>query len=144
MVVAPANYNEMKEQTAIFICVTNIFVGKSSLLSLALKDFYGHLIRYSSELKHRIKSDDLLPAKILFAVDEEIQRWLKKNRITTPREEVNNSLLDNFTAVIDDALRVRFNIILPSVFKMDDRKSNDSDLPAGPVSRKRKGIDDKN
>ena len=72
VVVAPANYNEMREQTAIFICVTNIFMGKSSLLSLALKDFYGHLIRYSSELKYRIKSDDLLPAKILFAVEEEI------------------------------------------------------------------------
>ena len=72
VVVAPTNYNEIKEQTAIFICVSNIFMGKSSLLSLALKDFYGYLIRYSSDLKYKIKSDDLLPANILFAVDEEI------------------------------------------------------------------------
>ena len=100
-------------------------MGKESLLPLGLKDFYRYMNRNASVLKYKIRADELLPAKILFAMDEEVQRWLQECQTTKCREEVNDSLLNNLTDIIDDVSRGRFHIILPEVFKLDIQASKD-------------------
>ena len=74
VVVAPATLSEMKEQLAIFVGISNIFMGRDSLLSQGLKDFYRYINKKASVLRYKIRTDKLLPAKILFATDEEVQR----------------------------------------------------------------------
>ena len=58
------------------------------------------------------------------------------------REEVNDSLLNKLTDIIDDVTRGRFHIILPEVFKLDIQASKDSELSAGQSNKKRKLSDD--
>ena len=94
VVVTPLDYAEMKTQTVTFMFVTQILFGADSMLPLALKDLYANMLKYSSELKHKFKGDKLLTTKILFAVDQEIQRWLKENRISKMREEVDDEILE--------------------------------------------------
>ena len=74
VVVTPTNYTEMKDQLSIFVLVTGILFGAKSFLPLSLRDLHATMLKYSSELKHKMHSDNLLPTKILFAVDQELQR----------------------------------------------------------------------
>ena len=117
-------------------------MGKESLLPLALKDFYRHMNRNASVLKYKIRADELFPTKILFAMDEEVQRWLQECEMARCREEVNDSLLNKLTDIIDDVTRGRLHIILPEVFKLDIQASKDSELSAGQSNKKRKLSDD--
>ena len=106
------------------------------MLPLALKDLYATMLKYSSELKHKFKADKLLPTKILFAVDQEVQRWLKENRISKMREEVDDEILEELPKIVTDVVRHRFAMDdLPEVFKTEEK---DVTTPSGPVNKKQK------
>ena len=75
-------------------------------------------------------------------MDEEVQRWLEECQTAHCREEVNDSLLNNFTDIIDDVARNRFNIVLPEVFKLDTQADKDSELSADVITKKRKLSDE--
>ena len=126
----------MKDQTMIFLCVASIFFGKESLLVDYLKGFYTAMVRYASELKYKCREDNLLPAKILLAADQELQRWLKECRAAKHREDVNDDLLDNLKNIVNDAVRGRFFIVLPKAFKVEE--SGPKEGPAKHSSKKRK------
>ena len=85
VVVNPRDYGEMKKQLVIFIFVTQILFEVNSVLPLSLKTLHNAMLKYSSELKHKFKIDKLLPTKILYVVDQEVQRWIKENRTATLR-----------------------------------------------------------
>ena len=55
-------YTEMKGQVVILIFITDILFGESSLLPLGLKSLYNTIMKCSSELKHKTKAKNLLPA----------------------------------------------------------------------------------
>ena len=93
------------------------------------------MLKYSSELKHKINSDNLLPTKILFAVDQELQRWLKDCKNSKLREEVEDEILDELSSIISDVVRGRFYLDLPKSFKMEEDKGDEK---LGPVPKKPK------
>ena len=120
----------------IFLCVATIFFGKDSLLVDYLKGFYNAIVNHASELKYKCREDKLLPAKMLLAADQELQRWLKECKAAKHREDVNDDLLDNLTSIVDDTVRGRFFITLPKAFKTDESKQQESATEH--VSKKRK------
>jgi len=73
VVVVPTNFNEMKEQLAIFVVISKKIMGKESLLPLGLKDFYRYMNRNASALKYKIRADELLPTKYYL-------QWMRKFR----------------------------------------------------------------
>ena len=133
VVVAPTNYTEMKDQLSIFVFVMGILFGTKSFLPLSLRALHATMLKYSSELKHKINSDKLLPTKILFAVDQELQRWLKDCKSSKHRDEVEDELLDDLSRIISDVVRVRFYMDLPKSFKMEEDKEEEK---SGPIFKK--------
>ena len=94
IVVAPSKYSDMKDQLRIYICVLSILFGKESLLPRGVARFHSALIDYSSELKYKLDADKFSVAKMLLAMDQDIQRWLKERNKFKTREEVNDRILD--------------------------------------------------
>ena len=106
------------------------------MLPSALKDLYASMLKYSSELKHKFKVDKLLPTKILFVVDQEVQRWLKENRISKMREEVDDGILEELPKIVTDIVCHRFAMDdLPEVFKIEEK---DVEVPSGTLKKKQK------
>ena len=60
VVVALFNYSETKSQTVIFMFVTRILFGVKSILPQRLKSLYKAILKYASELRHKIKAGSLL------------------------------------------------------------------------------------
>ena len=89
VVVAPSNLGDMKDQLRIYICVLSILFGKQSLLPRDVTRFHNALIDYSSELKCKLDCDKFLAAKMLLAMDQDIQRWLKECKRFKEREDVS-------------------------------------------------------
>ena len=135
VVVTRTNYTEMKEQLLIFVFVTGILFGTKSFLPLSLRDLHTTMLKYSSELKHKIHTDNLLPTKILFAVDQELQRWLKDCKSSKHREEVEDEILEDLSRIISDVVKGRFYMDLPKSFKMEEDKEEEK---SGPIPKKPK------
>ena len=142
VVVAPTNFTEMKEQLVIFINVAKILFGNKSLLPTSLREFYVALVSNTSRLKYKCNNEHFLPTKMLFALDEEVQRWLEDCMTTEDREDVDDSILEDLTDIIRDVLKGRFNIILPNTFKMETMHSQHVDLTSGPRNPKKQRLKD--
>ena len=54
--------------------------------------FHNAIIDYSSELKYKLDADKFSAAKMLLAMDQGIQRWLKECKKFKTREEVNDRI----------------------------------------------------
>ena len=107
------------------------------MLPLALKELYATMLKYSSERRHKFKVDKLLPTKILFAVDQEVQRWLKENRNSKMREEIDDEILEELPKIVTNVVRHRFAMDdLPEVFKIEEK---DVTTPLDPLNKKQKG-----
>ena len=144
--MAPSNYTQMKDQLMIFREVTKIFFGSESKLPESLKEVCKVIVSNASCLKYKCKDDKLLPAKIFFGIDEEIQRWLEQCELANDREEVDDSILENLSTIIHDVLRSRFNVTLPKAFKLEQSKpAEDESTPtAGPSASKKRKLSDDN
>ena len=77
VVVAPSKYNYMNDQPRVYICALSIHFGRKSLLPWGVARFHNAIIDYSSELKYKLDRDTFLAVKIMLAMDQDIQRWLK-------------------------------------------------------------------
>ena len=65
---------------------------------------------------------------IFFAVDQEVQRWLKENRISKMREEVDDGILEELPKIVTE-------VDLPEVFKIEEK---DVEAPSGNLKKKQK------
>ena len=142
VVVAPTNFTEMKEQLVIFINVTKILFGNKSLLPASLREFYRALVRNTSKLKYKCNGDKFLPTKMLFALDEEVQRWLEDCMTTEDREDVDDSTIEDLTDIVRDVLKGRFYITLPDTFKMETENSQHVGTTSGTRSLKKQKLKD--
>ena len=137
MVVTPRNYAEMKNQLVIFMFVTHILFWENSIIPLALISLYNAMLKYSSELKHKFKTNKLLPTKTLYAVDQEVQRRVKENRTAKLREIIVDDIVEDLPRVIVDIIRHRFSMELPGILKFGENNA-DADVPSGPATKKLK------
>ena len=97
---------------------------------------------YASKLKYKCNGDMLLPAKMLFALDEEVQRWLENCMMAKDREEVDDSILEELSSIITDVLKGRFDVKLPKSFKLESTYSPNVDISSGPRSLKKQRLPD--
>ena len=125
----------MKDQLRIYICVLSILFGKQSLLPRGVTRFHNALVDYSSELKYKLDCDKFFTAKIMLAMDQDIQRWLKECKRFKTREEVNDRIIEDLPDIIRDACRGRLSLDLLPVFNSN---SMPEDKPQGPPYKRRK------
>ena len=133
--MTPSKLGDMKDQLRIYIGVLSILFGKQSLLPRGVTRFHIALIDYTSELKYKLDRDKFLAAKMLLAMDQDIQRWLKECKRFKEREEVSDRILGDLPDIIRDVCRGRFFFDLPPVF---NGNSMPEDEPQGPPYKKRK------
>ena len=94
-------------------------------------------------IKAKIVSDHLFVAKIMYAIDIRVQRWLEQCKGASSRCAVDDRIID-FREIISDIGNCRFNIELPPSFTqptVTPRMIDDSNPGRNP--RKRKGLDEK-
>ena len=85
VVVAPSNFEKMKEQVKIFRGLNQIFLGKEAKTTEIIWDFYKLIKKNESALKHKCNNDNLLPTKFCILVCSKVQLWLAQCEISQDR-----------------------------------------------------------
>ena len=114
----PTDFNGLGTQIQLFAAAASIFFGEESICTMSLKQLLIVLSRNKKSFRDQIALDNLFVAKLLFAVDKRVQRWLKMCELAhNSRSQVNDNVL-NFDDLIDGVLNGTFNLTLPATFKM--------------------------
>eukprot|EP00957_Ditylum_brightwellii_P179808 13697093-Ditylum_brightwellii.AAC.1 len=59
------------------------------------------MIKYKHQFKANTSMDEMFPAKILYAVDTRLQRWMVECRKAQDRSEVDDRIIE-FCDIVDD------------------------------------------
>jgi hypothetical protein len=114
-VKVPTTFEELHQSLLFYAGITSILFGPRSALVAGTKSF---ALMISSEkiiFKGRIAADRELPAKIIYALEIRIQRWLGECLKFDDRSMVNDRLV-RFDEVFEMVMNSTTNVILPPNF----------------------------
>ena len=137
-VKAPMTFEELTMQFILLMAASTIFFSAESALVPSLNSFQKSMMLNKRCIKTRIASDELYAAKILYAVDTRVQRWLQECKIAKERENIDDSIV-NFKDLTNDVLNGRFTMQLPLVFMINpatDQKIGGRPTSDGPPTKK--------
>lgn len=134
-VSVPRDYHSLAFQLKAYACASKYIFGEASILSSQLRSFVERVEKESIQYKNRIAADKEFAAKILWAVDEQVNLFLSDCRRCDDRENVNEKFID-FDELHMSILLHRFNIILPANFH---KKTPTEPAPGKENDAKKKG-----
>jgi hypothetical protein len=114
-VAVPQEYHSLVFQLEAYAHASKYVFGEASILSSQLRSFVGKITKESTQYKNRIAGDKEFAAKVLWAIDEQVNLFLSECRRCDDRENVNEQFI-NFDELHMSILLHRFNITLPSNF----------------------------
>ena len=115
-VAVPQDYHSLVFQLNAYAHMSKYIFGKASILSSQLCNFTRKITKESIQYKNRIAGDKEFAAKILWAINEQVNLFLSKCRRWDDRENVNEQFI-NFDGLQHMSILLhRFNITLPSNF----------------------------
>jgi hypothetical protein len=92
-VAVPQYYHSLFFQLNAYTHVSKYNFGKANILSSQLRNFSGKITKESIQYKNRIAGDKEFTAKILWAIDEQVNLFLSKCRRCNDCENVNKQFI---------------------------------------------------
>ena len=114
-VKVPKSFEELHQVLQFYSGITSILFGKRSALVEGVKSFASAILTEKIIFKGCIAADCELPAKILYAMEISIQRWLGKCEKYDDRSMVNDRLVC-FDEIVEMVMNCSLNVILPPNF----------------------------
>jgi hypothetical protein len=114
-VKVPTIFEELHQTLLFYSGITSILFGPRSALVAGAKSFATAILLEKIIFKGRIASDSELPAKILYALEIRIQRWLGECLKFKDRLMVNDRLVC-FDEVFEMVMKSTINVTLPPNF----------------------------
>jgi len=136
-VKVPKSFEELHQVLLFFAGITSILFGSRSALVEGVKSFASAILVEKIIFKGRIAADSKIPAKILYAMEIWIQRWLRECEKYEDRSMVNDRLVC-FHEVFEIVMSCTLNIILPPNFIKSNPK-NPTVTPPGAGDDEKKG-----
>jgi hypothetical protein len=131
-VKAPTIFEELHQTLLFYSGITSILFGPRSTLVAGAKSFATAILSKKIIFKGHIASNSKLPAKILYALEIRIQRWLGKCLKFKDRSMVNNRLVC-FDEVFEMVMNSTINVTLPPNFVKPAPKSPPTSTGAASV-----------
>ena len=117
-VTVPTKYHELGNQITYFKGGTEILFGEKSRLAAGLGAFIADLETHRQVFMDAIAMDELVCAKILFAIDFRAQRWMSQCRdAREDRSRVDDDIVD-FSDITEEVLNGNFDRKLPPTFSV--------------------------
>jgi hypothetical protein len=114
-VKVPMIFKELHQTLLFHSGITSILFGPHSAIVAGMKSFVTAILSEKNIFKGRIAVDSKLPAKILYAMEIRIQRWLGECVKFEDRLMVNNRLI-SFDKVFEMVMNSTMNTTLPPNF----------------------------
>jgi len=113
----PKDLDSLGSQLILFATVSGILFGKESVCTVKLDQLVLLVGRNKKALCDQITLDKWFAAKLLFALDKRVQRWLQScKNATVSRSHVTDYILD-FENLLEQVFNGNFHIVLPMSFK---------------------------
>ena len=135
-VKVPKSFEELHQVLQFYSGITSILFGKRSALVEGVKSFASAILTEKIIFKGCIAADCELPAKILYAMEIRIQRWLGECKKYDDRSMVNDRLVC-FDEIFEMVMNCSLNVILPPNF-IKSPPINPTVTPPGPETMKKK------
>ena len=119
IVSVPKDFTELFNVIKMYRGMATILFGSESALSVEMGRALSLIKQEASTIKVRIAGDFRYPAKILYAFEIRIQRWLYLCEQQEDRSTINDSIID-MDQVIKQILNSSLTIDLPLVFTTND------------------------
>jgi hypothetical protein len=112
----PSDFNGLGTPTQLFGAASTIFFGEDSACISNLNQLLTMIGRNKRSLQDQIALDDFFATKLHFAIDKQVQHWLRLCKTAhTSHTQVNNRILQ-FEDLIDTVLNGSFHMNLPPSF----------------------------
>jgi hypothetical protein len=112
----PSNFNGLGTQIQLFGAASTIFIGEDSVCTSNLNQLLTMIGRNKKSFQDQIALDKFLAAKFLFAIDKQVQHWLRLCKSAhNSCTQVNNRILQ-FKDLINTVLNGTFHMNLPPSF----------------------------
>jgi hypothetical protein len=112
----PSDFNGLGTQIQLFGAALTIFFGEDSICTLNLNQLLTMIGRNKKSFQDQIALDKFFAAKFLFAINKQVQRWLRSCKTAhNSRTQVNDRILQ-FEDLIDTVLNGTFHMNLPPSF----------------------------
>jgi len=137
-VIVPKTAESLRVSVHNFWGASCFFFSSDSLLPKSIQMINDDIVMNTMIYESLIDQDNEFTAKFLFAIDTNVQLWLKDCKNAVFREDVNDNLID-FKPLLTQVKTRQFNMLLPKSFKhlLDKDSNSSSPLPDHP-SKKRK------
>ena len=113
----PKDFDSLGSQLVLFATASAIFFGKESICTVKLDQLVILVGRNKKALRDQIALDEWFAAKLLFALDKRVQRWLRScKNATVSRAHVTDYVLD-FENLLEQVFNGNFHMVLPMSFK---------------------------
>jgi hypothetical protein len=112
----PSNFNGLATQIQLFGAASTIFFGEDSVCTLNLNQLLTMIGRNKKSFRDQIALDNFFAAKLLFAIDKQVQRWLRScESAHNSCTQVNDRILQS-KDLINTVLNGTFHMNLPPSF----------------------------
>jgi hypothetical protein len=116
LVHVPSNFNGLGTQIQLFGAASTIFFGEDSVCTLNLNQLLTMIGRNKKSFQDQIALDDFFAAKFLFAIDKQVQCWLRSCETAhNSCTQVNKRILQ-FEDLINTVLNGTFHVNFPPSF----------------------------
>jgi hypothetical protein len=140
-VKVPTTFEELHQTLLFYSGITSILFGPRSAIIAGVKSFVTAILLETIIFKGRIAANSELPAKILYAMEIRIQRWLGECVKFKDWSMVNNRLV-SFDKVFETVMNSTMNITLPPNFVKPTPKislTSNNIMPAGEDGKQKGG-----
>jgi hypothetical protein len=129
LVHVPSNFNRLGTQIQLFGAASTIFFGEDSVCTSNLNQLLTMIGRIKKSFRDQIALDIFFAAKFLFAIDKQVQRWLRLCKSAhNSHTQVNNRILQ-FEDLIDTVFNRTFHVNLPPSFAIVSGQGATSSAP---------------
>ncbi len=112
----PSNFNRLGTQIELFGAALIIFFGKDSVRTSNLNQLLTMIGRNKKSFRNQIALDEFFATKFLFAIDKQVQCWLRSCETAhNSHTQVNKRILQ-FEDLINTVLNGTFHMTLPPSF----------------------------
>jgi len=128
IVSVPKDYAELLNVIKMYRGMVTILFGPESALTVEMGRALALIEQEVSTIKVRIAGDFRYPAKILYAFEIRIQRWLNLCEQQEDRSTINDSIID-MDQVMEQILHSSLTIDLPLVFTTSESQKKEGEIP---------------
>ncbi len=140
-VKVPTTFEELHQTLLFYSGITSILFGPHSAIVAGVKSFATAILSEKNIFKGRIAADSELPAKILYAMEICIQRWLGEC-VKLKDQLIVNDRLDSFNEVFEMVMNRTMNVTLPPNFVKPTPKNfptSNNVTPTGEDGKRKEG-----